>query len=460
MLRRKILDRLMEWKGRPNHGSLLLTGARQVGRTYIIMELAKTYVSSVYFDLMLNRSLRDVLDAGSDVETILDEIIRQRPDQVLKPHDCLIVIDEIQQCDSARASIEALSKDGRFDVVATGPMLDIRAMESRNGTSPPVCDELMIMRGLDFEEFLWALGYREELIDDIKRRLHDGVELGNAKLDAMSYAFKLFMIIGGMPKNVQRFVDGGKNETNQHYLDNLITTLCCDATRYASTVGRLRFHHYHEFLPSVMHDTDGRFRGSRIGRRRPLSETPDGREFLIRMEDAGLGYICYQLKHLGSPASESVNRKRLKFFYFDTGMFIRMTEGNSSVVVSALMEEYPDTDLKLTLDNAVAVCLINTGFTPCFYRKEDKEDRIGLDFVIDIGSDPTVIEVDSNDRDLPSSLTEVMHRNSPIRRWIVLGDTDVHIDDDGIEHYPLFAAQFMKELERSPREDERLKNRL
>lgn len=193
------MDRLTEWKERPSHKSLLIKG--QVGKTFILKEFAKTYETSAYIDLSNSADMRAAFDGDIDVDDIMTSIEISNPGLELRPGNCLIILDEIRSCPRARTSLKTFTIDGRYDVIASGSLLDVR-MGSTSDTSliPVGYEEHMRTYGLDFEEFLWGKGYSEKTVDSVKKSIRDRTELKPVVLKAMEEAFRDFMTIGGMPR--------------------------------------------------------------------------------------------------------------------------------------------------------------------------------------------------------------------------------------------------------------------
>lgn len=118
MFRRKAMDKLIEWKSDPSHKSLLVCGQRQVGKTSLVLEFAKTYEHSVYIDLSKDEPMRRIFDGNIEPDRIVQSIEVLHPDAELHPGNSLIILDEVQRCPRARTSLKPFTEDKRYDVIA------------------------------------------------------------------------------------------------------------------------------------------------------------------------------------------------------------------------------------------------------------------------------------------------------------------------------------------------------
>lgn len=156
MLRRKITKTLTEWKKQENKQCLLVRGARQVGKTFIIEQFCKeNYESYIYINFDLSPTLKDIFNGDLDANTLIMKLEVTFPDIEIKPGKTVLFLDEIQSCPNARVALKSLAMDRRIDVIASGSLLGLYYKEI---TSYPVgYEQIVDMYPLDFEEFLWAV---------------------------------------------------------------------------------------------------------------------------------------------------------------------------------------------------------------------------------------------------------------------------------------------------------------
>ena len=167
MLQRKIMDELIAWKNRDDKMCLVVKGARQVGKTYIINQFAReNYEYYTYINFDENPAYKTIFDGDLDVDTLTKQISLRVKNAELVPHKTIIFLDEIQNCPKARTALKFLAQDGRYDVVASGSLLGINYKEVPS--YPVGYVEHLEMYSLDFEEFLWANGVSAQSVRDIR----------------------------------------------------------------------------------------------------------------------------------------------------------------------------------------------------------------------------------------------------------------------------------------------------
>jgi len=208
MLRRKIYDVLAEWKGR-RHKALVISGQRQVGKTYIVREFAKAeYDNIMELNFAENPQDREIFEGSLSADSIIARMSVSYPDIDINPGRTLIFLDEIQDCQEAYASLKYFTDDGRYDVIASGSLLGIRMPNISDSEDDPDVlipmgyEECLTMYALDFEEFLWAKGIKESIISEVKECIRRKRPMDDVVLDRFNGYYREFMITGGMPESV------------------------------------------------------------------------------------------------------------------------------------------------------------------------------------------------------------------------------------------------------------------
>lgn len=205
MLERKVMKQLIKWKNKEDKMCLMVKGARQVGKTYIIDKFAKeNYKNYVYINFDEMPVYKKIFAGNLDPETIIKQITVNIPNVKLIPNETVIFLDEIQNCPRARTALKFLTIDKRFDVIASGSLLGINYKEVPS--FPVGYVENLEMYSLDFEEFLWANGTSEEAIEYIKEYFDKNEEVPEAMHIRMMELFREYITVGGMPKVVAEFV--------------------------------------------------------------------------------------------------------------------------------------------------------------------------------------------------------------------------------------------------------------
>ena len=205
MLKRKIYDRLVEWKKTKDKECLLIKGARQIGKTYIIDKFAReNYKSYIYINFLQNPEQKKIFEGELTPETIYQNISLYARRVEFIEKNTMIFLDEIQECPNARTALKFLAIDNKYDVVSSGSLLGINYKEI---ASIPVGYERQLeMYSLDFEEFLWAMGKNEMAIAALKESFEKREKIEFNLNEMFLSLLKTYTVVGGMPDVVNKFL--------------------------------------------------------------------------------------------------------------------------------------------------------------------------------------------------------------------------------------------------------------
>lgn len=443
VLRRKIYDQLLEWKGR-RHKSLLIKGQHQVGKTYIIREFGKkNYEHFIEVNFSEQSDTSNDFEGNLDVDTLISLLSVRFGSENIVPGSTLIFFDEIQECPRARTSLKYFTEDGRFDVIASGSLIDAATDESR--TMIPVgYEETMIMRSLDFQEFLWAMGVPDRMISDIRGSIRGCRPLNAGFLKAMESKFRDFMIVGGMPESVAAFVDTKNYDISHGIADQIMQSMYNDVGKYNSGRNRIRIESCLRSIPTQLAQSNRKFMYTRIDSglesRKAASYYSDS---LSWIERAGIGIWCYALTSPEKPLESFLDLKRFKVYMSDTGLLMSMYGRNTII---DLLNGGDDVRTGAIVENKVAECITKAGYRASYLSRNKGSDRLEIDFMAVLGKDITAIEVKYGKDRSASSLAKVDRVYPEVTRKIKFENCNIHRDDE-CEHYPLFAAAFIDELD-------------
>lgn len=233
MLQRKVTKRLVKWKNESSK-ALLVTGARQIGKSYAIREFGKSSYSC-YFEvnLLLDKAAKSALASAESAVDFINRIALLS-DVPLVEGDTLVFVDEIQEHPDIVTLMKALVEDGRYSFVFSGSML---GTEFKGISSFPVgYVEQIVMRPMDFEEFCWAVGVEQRFLDQIRECLRERRAVDGYLHDIMMRNYRAYMVAGGMPEVVQRYVDTGYSLAETRTLQaSLVQQYAQDIGKYAGT---------------------------------------------------------------------------------------------------------------------------------------------------------------------------------------------------------------------------------
>jgi len=233
MLRRKVMDVLVEWKGRKKKKCLLLKGARQVGKTFIVREFAKqNYENTVELNFFTHPEFKDAFEGSLMMNDLIKKITSIDNSMRFTEGKTLLFLDEIQECGNARTALKPIAEDGRFDCIASGSLLGV---SYKNTRSIPVGYEKQVeMYSLDFEEYLWAVGYDETHIGHLKEYFDNRKAVPKAINDAFMDKLREYAVVGGMPSVVNIFLETKNFGLVHEEQKDIIASYMEDVTKYAT----------------------------------------------------------------------------------------------------------------------------------------------------------------------------------------------------------------------------------
>ncbi len=387
-LRRKIDSFLIEWKKNPDRLPLIIRGARQVGKTYSIKKFASNYKSFVEINFITSPEYRRVFSSGYSPDTIIREITLINPDFIFVPGETLILFDEIQTCPDCTTSLKFFKLDGRYDVICSGSLLGINY---NRVTSVSVgYKEDYEMHSLDFEEFLWAKGYKEEQIESIFEHMKDNRPFSETEFSVWMNAFREYMILGGMPNVVRLFVEQNNYSGTLRAQKQILLDYEEDIVKYVEGLDKAKVKNIYNHIPVFLAKENKRFQITKVGkgaRNREYVGTVDW------LKDAGIINVCYSLERASLPLKGNYNPSVYKIYYKDTGLLI------------ASLDEEAQEDLRRNrnfnaykgaiYENIVADMLVKQGYDLYFYKNE--KSTLEMDFFIRDTSSLIPVEVKASD---------------------------------------------------------------
>ena len=238
-MKRKIYDELLSWKKDKQNTCLTIKGQRQVGKTYIVEQFGReNYEHFVEIDFSRMPQAELAFERGIDVDSVIRELSMRMDGTIIEPGNTLIFLDEIQECPKARASLKWFAQDGRYDVISSGSLLGVtnnNARRRKEGESKPLSpmgyERILTMRSMDFEEYLWAVGFDERILGEIKDKIRARSPLSESELEVMDSHFRSFMITGGMPASVKAFAESKQYTESGKRLDIILGDIVNDINR-------------------------------------------------------------------------------------------------------------------------------------------------------------------------------------------------------------------------------------
>ena len=394
MLKRKIYGTLLKWKSSHSRECLLVKGARQIGKTFIIDYFwKKNYASYLYLNFILNPESRDSFAGSLDPGDLFKAISIQFPRFRLVPGNTLLFLDEIQSCRKARTALKSLALDGRADVIASCSLLGINFLddtdraEDRGAESVPVGYERQIlMHSLDFEEYLWAMGYGEDVIGLLRESFENCTSVPFAGHAKMMRTFREYLVNGGMPEVVNRFVETENFGEAHDVQTKILASNLDDIARYASTAEKPKIRACYLSLPAQLARENRKFKFSSVehgGYSRKFGNSVDW------LRESSLALQCRNLAEPAMPLSVYASPDIYKMYVSDVGILCAMMgfEVKKSIVDDTL-KGFAKGGL---YENAIMGQLVRRGYSPFYYMP--KANLAEVDFLIERNGSVTPIEV-------------------------------------------------------------------
>lgn len=393
MLKRKILEYLLEWKKSKINECLLIKGARQVGKTFIIREFGKNYKNFIEINFLLNKSAVKAFEGDLVVDDILMSLSSKIRDMSFEPNETLIFFDEIQACPKARTALKSFAMDGRYDVVASGSLLGLSFGQDTEVkeeiTSIAVGYEKEIeMLPMDFEEFLWATGVKEELIDSLKQYVDGDLKIPQAINDAMSEYMKQYIVVGGMPEVVKRFIESKNYSVAYDEQVKILNAYQDDVLKHAPNTEKNKIKECYNSLPRQLAKENKKFQYSEIEKN---STAKKYKNSLLWLNDVGIVNICYNVTTPTFPLTAYEENDYFKVYVNDIGLLTAMYGFDMK---SAILERKLVGAMKGGIyENLIANMLLSNGYDLHFYKP--KENNQEIEFVISKNANIVPIEVKS-----------------------------------------------------------------
>ena len=443
MLKRKIETILLDWKNEPNHKPLVIKGCRQCGKTFSVMQFAQdTYKHVVYINFMLNPEYAIAFEGSKAIDDLIINITAMIPGSIFEPQQTCLILDEIQECPAARTSLKFFKMDGRFDVISTGSLLGVKGYGNHRNyenskTSIPVGYEKIIeMFPLDFEEFLWANGITEPIINKLKECMEQEKPVPEALHLRFRQLILQYTIVGGMPSAVNIFIQNhnlGKVLEEQR---NIIDEYEDDMVKYANDADKARIRECFESIPQQLSKENKKFQYSLVRKNGKASQYLGSIQWI---EDAGIVNRCYNLNITELPLDGNSIPDNFKIYMTDTGLFVSMLEeGTQFDILQGNLYGYKGA----IFENLMADIFAKMKRKLYYFRKNS---GLEVDFVMRYKGECVLVEVKAKDGNTKSTKTILAHPEKyHVTHAIKLGDYNIG-RNGGILILPLYMAFLLKE---------------
>lgn len=401
-------DILISWKSKKRKECLLVKGARQIGKTYIIEQFGRTnYSNYIYLNFIAQPQYKDIFEGSLSAEEIYKKMSVFMTGIQFIEGETLIFLDELQECPNARTALKFLAIDDRYDVIASGSLLGIQYKEV--GSIPVGYETQIEMHSLDFEEFLWAIGVSDEAINYSKSFFDKKLKVPDAINKQMLKYLREYITVGGMPEVVNTFIRTNNfNDVHQEQL-KITGAYLEDIAKYANMSDKPKARSCYLSIPKQLAKENKKFQFSvvEVGSRARKYENS-----LDWLRDANLLRFCYNLSTPIFPLNAYERHDQYKIYLNDIGLLVSMYgfEMKGAIITNTLIGPVKGG----IYENLIADILIKKGIRLNYYKNDSSTQEI--EFLITESTHIIPIEVKSSNG-TTISLNNYIHTHKPIRAY-------------------------------------------
>lgn len=388
-----MLDFLINWKSTKENECLIIKGARQVGKTFIIEEFGKTYPSFIEINFLFNSSFKDAFNGDLTVDNIILLLSSKIKNANFIPHKTLIFFDEIQACPKARTALKAFAIDGRYDVIASGSLLGLSFGQDTEVkeeiTSIAVGYEKEIrMLPMDFEEFLWSLGVKDDLIKSLDKYKDGSEPIPDAINNLLSEYLLKYIVVGGMPAVVDKFIKKNNYSVVHDEQVKILNAYEDDVMKHAPYTEKNKIKSCFKSIPVQLAKENKKFQYSFVEKK---STAKKYKNSLTWLSDVGIINLCHNVSTPSFPLISYEEENVFKAYVNDIGLLISMYGYDMK---SAILNKKLQGAMKGGVyENLISCMLLSKNYSLNYYKP--KENTQEIEFLISKDANIIPIEVKS-----------------------------------------------------------------
>ena len=442
MLKRKIYDKLVEWKRESDgHTALLIEGARRVGKSTIVKEFAQNeYESYILIDFSLvPASIHDLFTDISDLNYLFLQLQLQFHVDLIE-RKSLIVFDEVQFCPRARKAIKHLVQDHRYDYIETGSLISIR--KNVKDILIPSEERKLQMYPMDYEEFLWAIGDNTSF-KLIRQFYNSEKPLGQQVNRKQLRDFRLYMLVGGMPQAVNEYITTN-NFRKVDLIKRDILNLYEDDFQKIDPTGRAAL--LFDAIPAQLNKNASRYQISSV---LDDARAEELLQLIAKMKESKTVLVSYHANDPGVGLSANKDLTKFKLYVCDTGLFTTLMfkdrDFTENDIYMKLLNDKLSVNLGYLYENIVAQVLAANGNELFYYTflNESSHHNYEIDFLLSRENKICPIEIKSSGYKTHKSLDRFFEKYSSRVLWKYLIYTKDFAKDKDVICLPIYMAPFM-----------------
>lgn len=436
-LKRKIDGFLMGWKADKDRKPLIIKGCRQIGKTESIKHFAKSaaYESFIEINFAEDEKFKKITVDGYSASAIVKNISLLDPTKKFIDGKTLIFFDEITEFPEIATSLKFFKEDGRYDVICSGSMLGANYKKIESNSVGYKTDYEMY--SMDFEEFLWAKGYSDEVISDMLSHMINFEPFNELEMSVYRGIFLDYVVLGGMPAVVKDYIEKGTFEGSLDTQRQLIADYKEDIRKYAQGVDQTRILNVFNSVASQLAKENKKFQISKVEKGARFRDYRGCAEWLA---DAGIVNVCYCLNDVELPLSGNCDADKFKLYFCDTGLLV------------SLLDEESQEDLRANknlgvykgalYENVIGEAFVKEGYKLYYYKKEN--GTLEEDFFVRSADNLIPVEVKAREGRSKSLRTLISSDNYPdIAYGFKFSANNIGYSDK-IYTFPYFCAFLLK----------------
>ena len=383
IIARDILETFKKWKNSADRKPVLIKGARQIGKTWVMEEFGRQcYEHYVKFDFDEQQELASVFQTTKDPHRIIKEL-ELFSDVPLLPEKTLIIFDEIQECEEALNSLKYFCENAPdYHIIAAGSLLGV-AVKKKHMKTPVGKVNVLRMFPLTFREFLRAAAPKlYEYVDGLEVVSH----LPEIILNKLKVEYKRFMVCGGMPEAASALLDGGGMSSVDKVLQDILDLYELDFAKYADPREITRIRLLWHSLPAQLAKENRKFLYKVI---RTGARSKDYEDALEWLKDAGMIYQIYNISKPGMPLTAYQENDAFKIYACDTGLLRRLAKLPADIIASTT-SNYVEFKGALAENAALQSLVTIADDMPSYWSSQNKSE---VEFVVQVGSEIIPVEV-------------------------------------------------------------------
>ena len=435
-LKRKIDSFLCDWKKNSNHNPLIVKGARQIGKTESILHFAKyNYDNVVYINFVEEPKYKNITVDGYKPEQICKNISLLNPEVKFTKGSTLIFFDELQDFPEIATSLKFFKIQGVYDVICSGSLLGINYRKIESNSVGYKTD--FIMHSMDFEEFLWAKGYDENIAEMMLEHIRNHTPFSTLEQEVFFSLFRDFSLLGGMPALVKSYFENGSFVGILDMQRQLVADYKEDVRKYVHGIEQTKILNVFNRIPIQLGCENKKFQISKVA---PGAKNKDYWGCIEWLNDAGIISVCYCLNFPELPLKGNFDDSKYKIYFADTGLLIALLddEVQDDLRINANMGTYKGA----LYENIVAEALTKSGADLFYYKRQDS--TLEEDFFLRTKSNLIPIEVKSANASAKSLQTLIKSEKYKDIQWgIKLVDGNVGFANNVLT-IPYFCAFLLK----------------